>query len=260
MLRRIVFTLTTLLIICFSSGCARSTAHPQDPMECYNRAMFGFNRAFDKAVTKPIAYVYFMYLPNPFQEGIGNFFDNLREVQNVTNDLLQLKFGYAARDASRFLINSTFGIFGIFDPAEALGLDHRKEDFGQTLYHWGYKESAYFVLPFLGPSTVRDGAGIVVDWYLLSIWPWIDTDWRYPLLLVDLIDLRARLLRNETVLDILAVDEYVFIRNAYFQRRQFLFNQEKEEESTNVDPYLGDDLDKAKVKAKDEPVTLDPAT
>lgn len=243
MLRRIFFSLTILLMLCFSSGCAKSVAHPQDPMEKYNRAMFGFNRAFDKAVTKPIAYIYFGYVPNLFQEAIGNFFDNIREVQNVTNDLLQLKLGYASRDASRFLINSTIGIFGLFDVADALGLEHRKEDFGQTLYHWGYRESAYFVIPFLGPSTVRDAGGLVVDWYVLSLWPWIETDWRYKLLVLDLIDLRARALRNETVLDILAVDEYVFIRDAYFQRRQYLFNQEKEE-SNGVDPYENDGNDK----------------
>lgn len=254
MLRRIVISLITLLTISFSSGCAKSVAHPQDPMEKYNRAMFGFNRAFDRAVTKPIAYIYFGFVPNLFQEGIGNFFDNIREIQNVTNDLLQLKFSYASRDASRFLINSTIGIFGLFDVADALGLEHRKEDFGQTLYHWGYKESAYFVIPFLGPSTVRDAGGLLVDWFALSIWPWIETDWRYKLLILDLIDLRARALRNETVLDILAVDEYVFIRDAYFQRRQYLFNQEKEE-SNGVDPYAHEDLEKGnkqKVTTKQE--------
>lgn len=228
-------------------GCTTSkvnSVNPQDPLENYNRAVYGFNRAVDRVVTKPIAYVYLTYLPSPFQEGIGNFFDNLREVQNVTNDLLQAKWGFAARDASRFFINSTIGIFGLFDAAGALGLEHRKEDFGQTLYHWGYTKSAYFVIPFLGPSTFRDTAGLFVDYYLLSAWPWIEKDLRYWLLGVDLIDLRARALRNETVLDILAVDEYVFIRDAYFQRRQYLFNQETDIESSDVDPYTNGDLEK----------------
>lgn len=238
MLRRITYILPALLILCFTSGCAKTLTHPQDPLEPYNRAMFGFNRAFDRAVTKPIAYIYFMYLPGPMQEGIGNFFDNLREIQNIANDLLQLKFSYAARDTSRFLINTTIGLGGLFDAAESLGLEHRKEDFGQTLYHWGYKNSSYFMIPFLGPSTLRDAAGIAVDYYLLSVWPWIEEDWRYALLAVDLIDLRARMLRNETVLDILAVDEYVFMRDAYFQRRLYLFNQESE--TAEVDPYNGD--------------------
>lgn len=241
MLSRIKYFLFTLLIICLA-GCAKSVSHPHDPYEKYNRAMFGFNRTFDKNVTKPISYIYFRYLPNPMQEGIGNFFDNLRDIQNVANDLLQLKFSYASRDASRFFINSTIGIFGFFDVAGALGLEPRKEDFGQTLYYWGYKESAYFMLPFLGPSTIRDAGGLLVDYYALSVWPWIDQDVRIPLLLVDIIDLRARALRNETVLDILAVDEYVFLRDAYFQRRQYLFNQEKDE-SGEVNPYGNDDWD-----------------
>ena len=226
-------------------GCTKSTSHPQDPLEKYNRAMFGFNRAIDRTVTKPVAYLYFRYLPLPFQEGIGNFFDNLREVQNVSNDILQGKFGEASRDASRFLINSTVGIFGIFDVAGALGLEHRREDFGQTLYAWGYKESTYFVIPFLGPSTIRDATGLLVDYYAISIWPWIEQDLKYWLLGMDLIDLRARLLRNETVLDILAVDEYVFIRDVYFQRRQYLFNQEADLESSEVDPYANEELEKS---------------
>lgn len=232
-----------LFILLFTMPLLGYPNHPNDPYETYNRAMFGFNHAFDKVVTKPIAYLYFLYMPLPFQEGIGNFFDNLREIQNVSNDLLQGKLGYASRDASRFLINTSIGLFGFFDVAGALGLEHRKEDFGQTLYCWGYENSAYFMFPFLGPSTIRDTVGLFVDYYLLSAWPWIDKDWRYPLLAVDIIDLRARALRNETVLDILAVDEYVFIRDAYFQRRQYLFNQE-ENGSEEVDPYSSGELDK----------------
>lgn len=242
MLKRIVCLLISFLFLTMTSGCTKSVAHPHDPYEKYNRAMFGFNRTVDNAVTKPISYIYFRYLPDPMQEGVGNFFDNLRDVQNVANDVLQLKFSYAARDASRFFINSTLGVLGLFDVAGSLGLEPRKEDFGQTLYHWGYKNSAYLMLPFLGPSTVRDAAGLAVDYYALSVWPWIEQDVRLPLLLVDLIDLRSRALRNETVLDILAVDEYVFLRDAYFQRRKYLFNQEKEEAS-EVDPYGNEDWD-----------------
>lgn len=256
MLRRITYILTTLLILCFSSGCTTTAAHPNDPLEPYNRAVFGFNRSLDRTVIKPISYIYFGYLPGPIQEGIGNFFDNLREIQNVANDLLQLKFGFAARDSSRFLINSTIGIFGLFEVAEALGLEHRKEDFGQTLYHWGYKNSYYLMLPFLGPSTIRDAIGIAVDYYALSVWPWIDEDWRYSLLALDLIDLRSRMLRNETVLDILAVDEYVFLRDAYFQRRNYLFNHESE--SGEVDPYNSGELEKTdKTSATDNAVKAD---
>jgi len=229
-----------MLALLFSTltliGCSKATKHPQDPFENYNRVVFGFNKTADKVILKPVSYIYLKYLPQPLQLGIGNFFDNLREIPNVANDLLQGKFAYATHDTTRFLINTTIGVFGFFDPAASLGLEHRKEDFGQTLYTWGYKNSAYLVLPFLGPSSVRDTIGLGVDYFALSIWPWIDSDWKFILLGIDYVDLRARLLRKEVVLDVLAVDEYVFMRDAYFQHREYLFN-EKIESNNTVDPY-----------------------
>lgn len=223
-------------------GCQKTNPHPMDPFEGVNREIYGLNKTLDKAIVRPVAYVYWKYLPTPFQMGIGNFYDNLREIPNVANDLLQGKFGYASHDASRFLINSTLGLGGFFDVAGSLGMMHRREDFGQTLYTWGYECSAYIVLPFLGPSTIRDTAGLVVDYYAFSVWPWIgDDEWRYGLLAVDLIDLRARLLRHDTVLSTVAVDEYAFMRDAYFQRRLYLINNEfvndEDIEAAADDPY-----------------------
>lgn len=232
-------------------GCSQTNPHAQDPFEGLNRATFRFNKVVDSAVAKPVAYLYLRYLPAPFQVGIGNFFDNLRELPNVANDVLQFKFGYAAHDASRFLINSTIGIFGLFDPASALGLEHRKEDFGQTLYHWGYENSSYLVLPFLGPSTFRDALGMAVDYYAFSVWPWVESDWKYAFLAVDFIDLRARLLRKESVLDVLAVDEYSFMRDAYFQHRKYLF-MDSTTENGNDDDIYSDELDEAKNHEKKE--------
>lgn len=259
MLRRIL-----LMSVAFIAmwGCTQTNPHRQDPFEGLNRATFSFNKVVDSAFAKPIAYLYLRYLPAPFQVGIGNFFDNLREIPNVANDILQLKFGYAAHDGSRFLINSTLGIFGIFDPASALGLEHRKEDFGQTLYFWGYENSSYLVLPILGPSTFRDAIGIGVDYYALSIWPWIESDWKYAFLAVDFIDLRARLLRKESVLDVLAVDEYSFVRDAYFQHRKYLF---MDSEAGNADDDIyGDELDDQNKKeantTQDQPVNASDAS
>lgn len=227
-------------------GCQKTNPHPLDPFEGINREIYGLNKTLDKAVFKPVAYVYWQYLPTPFQMGIGNFYDNLREIPNVANDILQGKFAYAAHDASRFLINSTLGLGGFFNLAGSLGLPHRREDFGQTLYVWGWEESAYIVLPLLGPSTIRDTVGLVVDYYAFSVWPWIhDDEWRYGLLAVDLIDLRARLLRHDTVLSTVAVDEYAFIRDAYFQRRWYLVNNEFVNDANGdglndiEDPYTG---------------------
>lgn len=238
------------------AGCQTTQKNNIDPYEGYNRVVFGVNKGFDTVLVKPVSYVYIKYLPSPIQYGIGNFFDNIREVTNIANDLLQLKFAYMMHDTSRFVINSTIGIFGIFDTASALGLEHRKEDFGQTLYHWGYEESAYIILPFLGPSTIRDTIGLGVDFYALSIWPWINSDWRYAMLTLDYIDIRARILRKESVLDAVTLDEYVFMRNAYFQHRQFLFKeQETTDDVSNGDPY--NDIFKADSKTETSTTTTE---
>ncbi len=224
-------------------GCQKTNPHPMDPFEGVNREIYALNKTLDKAVVRPVAYAYWKYLPTPFQMGIGNFYDNLREISNIANDILQGKLGYASHDASRFFINSTLGLGGFFDVAGNLGLMHRREDFGQTLYIWGYECSAYIVLPLLGPSTIRDTAGLVVDYYAFSVWPWIgDDEWRYGLLTLDLIDLRARLLRHDTVLSTVAVDEYAFMRDAYFQRRLYLINNEFDNDAdgdgtADLDPY-----------------------
>ncbi|MFI4937991.1 MAG: VacJ family lipoprotein [Candidatus Berkiellales bacterium] len=204
--------------------------NPQDPLESFNRGVYGFNRTVDRGLIKPVAFLYWKYIPKEIQGSIGHFYDNLNEIPNVANDILQFRPAYAVHDTTRFLINTTLGMLGFFDVADSLGLEQHKNDFGQTLYHWGYKNSSYLVLPLLGPSTFRDGIGFVVDYAALSIWPWVDSDWRCILLGIDIIDTRARLLRNETVIDVVALDEYAFVRDAYFQRRQYLFNQGKEDD------------------------------
>ncbi len=240
MLRRL---LSCALLSAMLWGCQKTNPHPLDPFEGINREIYGLNKTIDKALIKPVAYIYWQYTPSPFQTGIGNFYDNLREIPNVANDILQGKFAYASHDFSRFLINSTLGIGGFFDVAGGLGLPHRKEDFGQTLYVWGYEESAYIVLPILGPSTIRDTVGLAVDYYAFSVWPWIDSDeLRYGLLALDLIDLRARLLRHDTVISTVAVDEYAFMRDAYFQRRLYLINNELDND-TNANGLADDPYD-----------------
>src|SRR5262245_26941786 len=134
---RLLLTCALLSATLWGCCCQKTNPHPQDPFEGFNREIYGLNRTIDRGLIRPIAYVYWKYLPQPFQTSIGNFFDNLREIPNIANDILQGKFAYATYDASRFLINSTVGIAGFFDPAGSLGLQHRKEDFGQTLYVWG---------------------------------------------------------------------------------------------------------------------------
>ena len=160
------------------------------------------------------------------------------EVTTMSNDLLQFKVRHFTQDLARFLINSTVGILGLFDVASELGLERHREDFGQTLYTWGYKKSAYLVLPILGPSTVRDTAGLTVDYFALSLWPWIESkEARYSLLGLNLIDARAKLLNKETVLDTIALDEYTFLRDAYFQHRKYLATDGKSEKLSDDEMF-----------------------
>ena len=214
-------------------GCACiRTPEPEketiDPYESVNRAVFKFNKHADKYVLKPVATAYSKTLPDTVQSRVSHFFDNLREVTTSANDILQGKFGQFAHDASRFVINSTIGILGTFDPATHLGLEKNKEDFGQTLAVWGYENSAYLVLPILGSSTVRDMAGMAVDFNALSIWPLVDSDKvKYTLVGIDLLDIRAQQIKNENIIKSLAVDEYIFNRDAYLQRRKYLISDGK---------------------------------
>lgn len=228
--------LVVLSVILFLGACAGSPSHPEDPYERINREIFGFNRTVDKAVIKPTAYFYKNYIPTPARTGVGNFFSNLEEITTIVNDMLQGKPHHAAHDFARLSINSTIGLLGLFDVAGEMGLDRRKEDFGQTLYVWGYKNSAYLVLPLLGPSTVRDGIGLGVDWGL-SVWPWIsDRNVRLGLLSLNLINKRADLLHKETILGTIALDEYVLLRDAYLQRRDFLARDGKTDFAAHEDP------------------------
>lgn len=234
--------LSIVLFTLLLSACASTSKHPDDPYENFNRATYKFNKGIDKVVIKPLAYTYKNFTPKPLQVGVGNFFHNLGEISTIGNDILQLKIRYATHDFARFAINSTIGVAGIFDVASSIGLDRRNEDFGQTLYSWGYKKSAYLILPILGPSTVRDTAGLAVDYFSMSVWPWIESDkWYYSLLALNLIDTRARLLHKETILDTMAVDEYSLLREAYLQNRAFLSTDGAIDFKEGEDPL--DDLD-----------------
>lgn len=233
---------TCAVCLALSACASKNPTHPDDPIEGFNRGVYKFNKGVDKVVLKPTAYVYKTITPSPLRHGVNNFFHNLSEITTIGNDVLQFKFGYAAHDFARLAINSTVGVFGLFDVASGLGLDRRKEDFGQTLYTWGYTKSAYLVLPILGPSTFRDGMGMAVDYFGMSVWPWIESDeLRYSLLGLNLVDTRAELLNKETILDTIAVDEYTMIRDAYMQNRRYLSTDGQIDFQEGEDPL--DDLD-----------------
>lgn len=199
------------------SGCAAQNR--RDPLEPLNRGIYRFNDAFDKALAKPVAQAYNTVVPDPLQMMARSFFSNLDDVVVTFNDLLQFKFGQATQDGARVLVNSTFGILGVADVASAIGLEKHNEDFGQTLGRWGIDSGPYLVLPFFGPSSVRDGLGRVVDTNLDLVLYIDHVPTRNQTFAFRFEAKRADLLDAEKVVDEAAIDRYSFIRDAYLQRR-----------------------------------------
>lgn len=193
-----------------------------DPFEAFNRKVYAFNDFLDRHILQPVARGYRRVTPEVVQRGIGNFFSNLFEPTVIINDLLQGKFKQSLADSGRFVLNSTVGLFGLFDVATGLGLEKHQEDFGQTLAVWGVPDGPFLVLPLLGPRNVRDTAGFVVDWYTDPVTYLEDSNARWSLRAVTYIDTRARLLGASRVLEEATDDPYLFLREAYRQRRQSL--------------------------------------
>ncbi|MBA56258.1 MAG: hypothetical protein CMK89_17545 [Pseudomonadales bacterium] len=207
--------------------------HPRDPWEGFNRAMFGFNDTLDFYVLKPVAKGYDKAMPDPLQDGVSNFFNNIGEIRTIFNGLLQFKFKQAGLDTTRFLVNTTVGVFGFIDIGSRIGLEQHDEDFGQTLGYWGVGSGPYVVLPLLGPNTVRDSIGLIPDDYI-SPYQAVDHDLtRYSIRALQVVDLRAGLLEAESLI---AGDRYSFFRDAYLQRRDFLVN-----DGQMADDFLEDD-------------------
>lgn len=209
-----------------------------DPWEGFNRAIFTFNDTLDRYLLKPVAIAYDT-LPSPVQSGVSNFFSNMGEIGTITNDLLQAKFAQAGQDSTRFLVNSTVGFVGLMDIGSRIGLESHDEDFGQTLGYWGMATGPYLMLPFLGPSTVRDAGGRVAGYYLYSPYEEIDNHRvRYGLFALDVIDTRASLLEVEKLV---AGDRYTFFREAYLQRRDYLVRDGATDEDFLEDDELFDE-------------------
>src|SRR5579872_1908985 len=207
----------------------------KDPYEPFNRVMYDFNDFLDNAVLKPVATFYNDVTPKPLNKGIKNFYNNIDTIPTVINDALQGNVYQTASDSWRLVINSTIGVLGFFDFATDMGLDPNKEDFGLTLARWGYTDSNYLVLPFFGPSTPRDAIGLPVDYYLFSIYPYVQPPIRrYELYGLGVVARRADLLSYQNVMEQAAVDKYAFLRDAYLQRRAYLIQRNKE----LGDPYL----------------------
>lgn len=207
-------------------GCAAPPAKkdPRDPWERMNRTTYKFNTKVDKAVLRPVARGYQKVTPQFFRTGVSNFVDNLGYPIVMVNDLLQARFKVFAQDTGRFLMNTTLGIGGLLDPATQAGLQKNENDFGLTFGHWGIPKGPYFVIPLLGPSDVRDGLGRIPGAYF-SPQNYVD-DWRvqYGIWAVALIDARYRLLPTDALIAS-AYDPYLFVKNAYLQRRDFLLSK-----------------------------------
>lgn len=208
--------------LAFAGGCATTgAADPRDPLEGFNRSMYGFNRFMDRAVFDPIGKVYKTAVPRPLDRGVTNFFANLREISVFANSALQFKFNQAAGTAARFIVNSILGIGGLWDVATMKGLVAYDEDFGQTLGHWGIGPGPYLVAPFFGPTTFRDAVGFGVDSAFLNPVSYVETDaYRAGLLSLNYIDFKADAKSARSLIGEASVDEYEFLKNAYLDRRE----------------------------------------
>lgn len=213
-----------LLLVCQLAGCVQK--NKQDPLEKLNRRTYAVNKALDRVIIKPVAQAYVALIPKFVRIPVSNFFQNLSEVPNIFNDMLQGEFSLARHDAARFVLNTTWGIGGILDAAAFAGLERHQQDFGITLARWGYKNSVYFVIPLLGPSTIRDGVGRVATFYM-SVPAYLrNVALRNSLYITNAVVIRSDFLNIEPALGE-AVDEYAFIRNAYLQNRQYQINGQK---------------------------------
>lgn len=217
---------TILLVLALAgllTGCATlppGQHDPRDRFERTNRAVYKFNDSLDRHVAKPLAKGYVKVTPRPVRTGVSNFFHNLSYPTVIVNDLLQGKLKSFGGDTARLVVNTTIGIGGLFDPATKMGLPAGDEDFGQTLGKWGVPPGPYVVLPIFGPSDVRDTFGFVADQFTDPKFYVNDLYLSLALSGGTLLDKRAELLSTDDVLA-RAFDPYVFVRNAYLQRREF---------------------------------------
>ena len=211
-----------VLSLALLGGCATSS-NPRDPLEPFNRAIYSFNDGFDRVIAKPVAEGYRSVIPGLIRTGISNFFSNLGDLWIAANNLLQGKVNDAANDFGRVVINTSIGLLGLIDVASDAGLEKHNEDFGQTLGRWGLASGPYVVLPFLGPSTVRDALSYrLVDAQADFVAQADHVPSRNTLFFIRGVDTRANLLDASRVLEEAALDKYNFSRDAFLQRRQSL--------------------------------------
>ena len=234
------------LVIGFAAvlvGCASIPAgvepSPNDPWEPFNRSVFEFNEGLDAYFLKPVVACYRFVLPDFVRDGIYNFFSNYSDIYTALNNLLQGKPAYAFNDLMRVVVNTTFGLGGLIDMATPGGLEKHKEDWGQTFGVWGVPSGPYVVLPFFGPSSVRDTFGTVADLetdYLFKYIP--DVGLRNSITALRVVNARNTYYEAGDLLDGAAIDKYSFMRDAYIQRREYQINEGREDEEPPMPAYM----------------------
>jgi phospholipid-binding lipoprotein MlaA len=203
------------------AGCAAAPSR-DDPLEPMNRALYEFHDTVDTAVVKPVAQAYIDVVPELIRTGVSNVFNNIEDLISAVNDLLQGKLDKLDNDLARVLLNTAFGVGGIFDLASMVGLERGNEDFGQTFGAWGLPQGPYLFVPFFGPTTVRDGSGTLVRIMVGPVGYIGEVPLRNSLYGLGAVDIRAQALSAGAIVDTAALDRYLFIRNAYLQRRRYL--------------------------------------
>lgn len=211
------------LALALLQGCASAPqgrlADPADPLETFNRSVFNFNEGLDRAVLKPVATAYRDVTPAPVRTGVTSFFENISDMWSFFNNVMQAKPVEAADTFFRVTVNTFWGLGGIFDVASQMNIPKHKQDFGQTLGVWGVAPGPYLVLPVLGPSTIRDTLGLVVDAQGNLVTHVDNVPSRNSLIGLRLVNTRANLLNAGNLLDQAALDKYTFTRDIYLQRR-----------------------------------------
>ena len=225
---RLPFTVLAAIVCLLCCGCATEPTapdgsklerSPEDPWESMNRVFYRGTTNLDRYTFKPLAKGYEVVIPGFLRTGIGNFSENLRGPLNIINNFLQGKVGEGFRQTGRFILNSTFGIAGLMDPATVADLPVQPEDFGQTLAVWGVPDGPFVFVPFIGPRTLRDAAMIPLNIWADPLFHYDNSSVRSKVYFVRLIDLRARYLKVEPFVGD-AYDPYIRVREAYLQRRR----------------------------------------
>ncbi len=251
-IRRLI-SIALFLCVAILQGCATTPkssnqdVDPVDPHEEANRASYSITDRVDRVVFEPIVNVYIDYVPNAAQRSIGNFYDNLSYPNVVLNSFLQGKVKQGFQDTLRFFVNSSVGMFGLFDMATHMGMQKNDEDFGQTLGVWGVNPGSYLFIPFLGPSSERDVSSIPVSIFtnvLFYAGLAVGSTFAAPLTVLGAIDKRARLVGPMRIRDEAALDPYLFVREASLQQREFLVHDGKLPLDLYYEPFQDNPFDK----------------